>query len=108
MRKNKIKNRIRKIALSMLGTTILVGGLFMACRIETESMMSPTYEKVGVVMHNEYINPHKTIVTVNIEGEAYKYYADSPEKLLSEITVEMNSRGTLTKKDDELIDVLDK
>ena len=95
--------KIRKLAVSMLGTVILVGGFLVACRMETEDLMPLTYETVGKVMHNKYINPHKTIVTLDINGEAYTYYADRPEKLLSEITVEMHTKGTLNKKDDALI-----
>ena len=100
----KIKNRIRKVAMTVLGTTILVGGLFLVGCVETETLMSPTYETVGVVMNNKYVSRNNWIVSVNVDGEEYTYYATSPEKLLSEITLEMRSKGTLKKSDDEIID----
>ena len=96
--------KLRNIAVSVLGTAFCVGSLLLVGCVETESIMPHTYTTTGTVIENEYINSHKYIVTVKVDKIAYEYYADAPEKLLSEITVEMHSKGTLRKNDDEVID----
>ena len=97
--------KIRKATLTVLGIAIFVGAFIMCGRMETEDLMSPTYTTVGKVMHNEYINRNTWEVTVNVDGEAYTYFSDRPENLLSEKILEMESKQTLTKKDDEIINV---
>ena len=104
--KRRTIRKIRKVVLSMLGTVILAGGFLVACRMETEDLMSPTYETVGKVMHNEYVSRNNWIISVNVDGELYTYYADAPEKLLSKKNLKMNSKKTLSLKDDEVINVL--
>lgn len=100
----KKTNKIRKAAVSVLCTFVFVGSLLLVGCVETESMMKPTYTTEAVVVENEYISRTNYIITVDVDGENYRYYADSPEKLLSKVTVEMHSKGTLKKSDDEVID----
>ena len=98
--------KISKVAVSILGAAFFIASFLMVCRMETEDLMPLTYETVGKVVHNEYINKNKTVVTININDKPYKYCAKRPVKLLTEFTVEMHTKGTLNKKDDALIDVI--
>ena len=96
--------KIRNITVSVLGTAFFVGSLSLVGCVETESMMKSTYTTTGTVIENEYISRNNFLVTVNVNGKAYEYYADAPEKLLSKVTVEMCSKSTLKKSDNEIID----
>ena len=96
--------KIRKATLTVLGIAFFIGAFIMCGRMETEDLMDKTYTTVGKVMHNEYINRNTWEVTVNVDGEEYKYFSDRPENLLSEKIVVINNKGTLKKSDDELID----
>lgn len=102
------KAKIYKAAVSVLGIVFFVVAFVMCCRMETETMMPITYKMEGKVIHNEYINRNEWIVSVkDMETSiVYDYYADRPVNLLTEVTLEMHSKGTLDRNDDGVIDRL--
>lgn len=104
MNKTNKGNRIYKKAVSILGTAFFIGAFAMTCRIETETIMSPTYILEAKVTENVH-KGNKWIIKVNCEdGEIRTYFADRPEKLLTKVTLKMNNKGTLAVKDDEIVD----
>ena len=105
--KKNIKKRIYKLAVTVFGTAFFIGAFAFCGRIETEDIMNPTYETVGKVINNEYLNRNNWIVSVEVNGETYTYYSKTPQKLLSNVRMEMNNKKTLNLKDDEIIDILD-